>query len=374
MAPSSNRGRALIPVILSGGSGTRLWPLSRANRPKQFLPLVGATTLFQQTLLRARALGLGVQSPIVVCNAAHRELVATQSREIGVEPHAIVLEPVGRNTAPAVAVAALLATRTAAAGVDPLLLVLPADHVIADQPAFAAAVRIAAEAAESGRLVTFGVVPDRPETGYGYIKRGAQHGGWAEIGKFVEKPDRATAEAYVASGEYSWNSGMFLFSAAQVLAELRAHAPAILAACERAVAAARADDGALPLGAEFAECPADSIDYAVMEKSARGAVVPLAAGWSDVGSWAALRDIVTQDAQGNARSGDVLLEGVPQHLRRRQASTRRGRRARRRRDRRDRRCRACAETRARARCQEDRRCFEGGEAHGDIIGCTVRAL
>lgn len=308
MTSSSNNGRALIPVILSGGSGTRLWPLSRANRPKQFLPLVDATTLFQQTLIRARALGLGVQPPIVVCNAAHRELVATQSRQLGIEPHAIVLEPVGRNTAPAVAVAALLATRTVAAGVDPLLLVLPADHMIVDQPAFAAAARIAVEAAESGRLVTFGVVPDRPETGYGYIKRGAQHGGWAEIGKFVEKPDRATAEAYVASGEYSWNSGMFLFSAAQVLTELRAHAPAILSACERAVAAARAHEGTLPLGSEFAECPADSIDYAVMEKSARGAVVPLAAGWSDVGSWAALQDIVTPDAQGNARSGDVLLE------------------------------------------------------------------
>ena len=156
--------------------------------------------------------------------------------------------------------------------------------------------------------MTFGIVPDRPETGYGYIKRGAQHGGWAEIGKFVEKPSRDTAEAYVASGEYWWNSGMFLFSAARVLAELRAHAPAMLAACERIVAAATADGGVLRLGAEFAECPADSIDYAVMEKSARGAVVPLAAGWSDVGSWAALRDVVAPDAQGNARSGDVLLE------------------------------------------------------------------
>jgi len=309
MISSANNGRALIPVILSGGSGTRLWPLSRQARPKQFLPLTGATTLFQQTLLRAGALGHGVQAPIVVCNAAHRALVETQAREIGSEPHAIVLEPVGRNTAPAVAVAALLASRAAATGVDPLLLVLPADHLIADQPAFAAAVGVAIEAAESGRLVTFGIVPDRAETGYGYIKRGVQRGGWADIGRFVEKPASSTAEAYVASGDYWWNSGMFLFSAALVLAELRAHVPALLDACERIVAEARDDGAIVRLGAAFAECPADSIDYAVMEKSACGAVVPLAAGWNDVGSWAALRDVVASDADGNARSGDALLEG-----------------------------------------------------------------
>jgi mannose-1-phosphate guanylyltransferase/mannose-6-phosphate isomerase len=308
MSLSASSERALIPVVLSGGSGTRLWPLSRQARPKQFLPLVDKTSLFQQTLLRARALGPGVQSPIVVCNAAHRELVVAQSREIGVEPHAIVLEPVGRNTAPAVAVAALLAARAAAAAIDPFLLVLPADHLVADQAAFAAAVRVALEAAEGGRLVTFAVVPDRAETGYGYIKRGARHGAWAELVQFVEKPDRATAEAYVASGEYGWNSGMFLFSAQRALAELRAHAPAILAASERSVAAARADDGVLQLGAEFAECAADSIDYAVMEKTSQGAVVPLSAGWSDVGSWAALLDVVARDAHGNAASGDALLQ------------------------------------------------------------------
>ncbi len=299
----------MIPVVLSGGSGTRLWPLSREARPKQFLPLVGPTSLFQQTLARAQRLGTDTRPPIVVCNAGHRELVASQAREIGIEPQAVVLESVGRNTAPAVAVAALLASRAASPGADPLLLVLPADHVIADERAFAAAVRVAVEAAVAGRLVTFGIVPDRPETGYGYIQRGATRGAWAEIARFVEKPDRAKAETYVASGEYAWNSGMFLFSAAQMLAELRVHAPEIVAVCERVVSAAELKGGVLTLGSEFAECPADSIDYAVMERTANGAVVELDAGWSDVGSWTALHDVLPHDDGGNATAGDALLEG-----------------------------------------------------------------
>ncbi len=308
MQTSSDDLPTLIPVIISGGSGTRLWPLSRELRPKQFLPLVGATSFYQQTLLRVRQLDLAVCPPVVVCNAAHRDFVLTQAQALGIEPGRVVLEPVGRNTAPAVAVAALLATRAAESGADPLLLVLPADHVIADARAFAIAVRTAIAAAEDGRLVTFGVVPHEPETGYGYILRGARQGEWAEIGRFVEKPDLRTAEAYVASGEYLWNSGMFLFSAAQLLAEMRTHAPAIVAACERIVATAATDGVTVQLGDEFAQCPAASIDYAVMEKTSHGAVVPLAAGWSDVGSWSALQDVLSRDQQGNSTSGDVVLE------------------------------------------------------------------
>ena len=308
MAAGLGSGRALIPVILSGGSGTRLWPLSRETRPKQFLPLVGSASLYQQTLSRIGQLGRAFSPPVVVCNAAHCDFVLEQSREVGVELGAVVLEPVGRNTAPAVSLAALLAARAAGSAADPALLVLPADHVIADERAFAAAVGIGLEAAERGRLVTFGVVPDRPETGYGYILRGARHGDWADIGKFVEKPDLRTAEAYIASGEYFWNSGMFLFSAARWLDELRVHAPEILAACERAVGAARNDGIVVRFETDLAQCPADSIDYAVMERTSHGAVVPLAAGWSDVGSWSALYDVLPRDAQGNSVSGDVLIE------------------------------------------------------------------
>ena len=304
----------LIPVVLSGGSGTRLWPLSRELRPKQFLPLVGESTLFQQTIARTSALGTQVRAPIVVCNESHRFLVAEQLRENGVAAEAIVLEPKGRNTAPAVAVAALLAVAAeekrsgAGPAADPLLLVLASDHVILDEPAFRTAVQAAIVPATDGYLVTFGVVPDRPETGYGYLLRGHEHGPWAELAKFVEKPDLATAQKYVDSGRYLWNSGMFLFSAKTFLKELAAHAPAIHAACERAVKEAIADADFLRLGAAFAACPADSVDYAVMEKTPRAAVVPLAAGWSDVGSWPALHDVLDKDAEGNTTSGDVLLE------------------------------------------------------------------
>ena len=305
MTSSTEKQRLLIPVIISGGSGTRLWPLSRQSRPKQFLPLLGDKSLFQETLFRAQRLEADPQSPIVVCNAAHRDLVVAQAREIGVEPQAVVLEPVGRNTAPAVAIAAILASQVA---VDPQLLVLPADHVVLDPSAFSAAVRVAIRAAEQGRLVTFGVVPDRPETGYGYIQRANERGGWAEIRRFVEKPDLPTAESSLASGEYSWNSGMFLFPTAKLLAEFRAHAPQMLDACEQIASALGTARGILTLGAEFAQCPADSIDYAIMEKTGHGAVVPLVAGWNDVGSWTALHDVAARDSSGNAISGDVLLE------------------------------------------------------------------
>ena len=301
----------VVPVILSGGAGTRLWPLSREAQPKQFLSLVTERSLFQDTLLRVASLDRPATAAIVVCNEAHRFLVAEQSREIDSTPEAIILEPKGRNTAPALAVAALRAQDAAArrgdAG-DPLLLVLPADHVIQDVRAFAAAVEAATEAAAAGRVVTFGVVPNNPETGFGYILRGAAHGGWFDVEKFVEKPDRATAERYVASGRHLWNSGMFVVAAAVYLRELERCAPAIMRASRRSFDEAVSDPDFLRLGPAFAACPSDSIDYAVMEKTDHAAVVPLAAGWSDVGSWAALHEVLAKDPNGNVLQGDVLAE------------------------------------------------------------------
>ena len=296
----------LVPVILSGGAGTRLWPLSRELYPKQLLRLVAERTMLQETVARTEGLP-GLARPIVVCNENHRFMVAEQLRELGTAPQAIVLEPQGRNTAPAAAIAALLVSGGADA--DPVLLVLPADHVITDVPAFQAAVAVGRVAAESGSLVTFGVVPDRAETGYGYIRRDAGPGPAFSVAKFVEKPDSATARGYVESGEYYWNSGMFMFRASAYLAELGRYTPAMLAACRAALAAAGRDLDFLRLPAqEFASCPSDSIDYAVMEKTDRAVVVPLAAGWSDVGSWAALADALPRDAEGNVTAGDVLTE------------------------------------------------------------------
>jgi mannose-1-phosphate guanylyltransferase/mannose-6-phosphate isomerase len=303
----------LVPVVLSGGSGTRLWPLSRELKPKQLLPLVSDRTMLQETVLRTAAFHGSIGAPIVVCNENHRFLVAEQLRAIECPASTIVLEPVGRNTAPAVAVAALLATAPkaprAAADPDPLLLVLPADHVILDSAAFGAAVEAAVEAAAAGRLVTFGVVPTSPETGYGYLLRGTDHGRWSVLEKFVEKPDLETAKRYVDSGRYLWNSGMFVLSARRYLDELGRHAPKMLAACRQAVATAATDRDFTTLGTSFLECPSDSIDYAVMEKTDKAAVVPLDAGWSDVGSWAALHDVLEKDAEGNVVRGDVIAEG-----------------------------------------------------------------
>jgi len=296
----------LVPVILSGGAGTRLWPLSRELYPKQLLRLVAERTMLQETVARTEGLP-ELAPPIVVCNENHRFMVAEQLRELGTAPQAIVLEPQGRNTAPAAAIAALLVSGGADA--DPVLLVLPADHVITDVPAFQAAVAGGRVAAESGSLVTFGVVPDRAETGYGYIRRGAGPGPAFTVAKFVEKPDTATARGYVESGEYYWNSGMFMFRASAYLAELGRYAPVMLATCRAALAAAGRDLDFLRLPAqEFASCPSDSIDYAVMEKTDRAVVVPLAAGWSDVGSWAALADALPRDGEGNVTAGDVLTE------------------------------------------------------------------
>jgi len=298
----------VIPVILSGGSGTRLWPLSQPAKPKQLLPLVTERTLLQDTLIRTQGLGARTGAPIVICNESHRFLVAEQLREINVEPRAIVLEPGGRNTAPAVAVAAELALSGEDAEDEPILLVLPADHVILDEPGYVTAVEQGLTAAAAGKLVTFGVLPDKPEIGYGYIRRGASHGDWAEVAQFVEKPDRPTAEAYLSSGDYFWNSGMFLFGARVYRDELATHAPAMLPRCREALANASEDADFLRLGEAFLESPSDSIDYAVMERTAHAAVVPLDAGWSDVGSWSALYDVLEKDAHGNVLRGDVVAE------------------------------------------------------------------
>jgi mannose-1-phosphate guanylyltransferase/mannose-6-phosphate isomerase len=300
----------LIPVILSGGAGTRLWPLSRELYPKQLLALTGERTMIQETALRL--VGLSAGAPVVVCNEAHRFLVAEQLRQLGIEPQAVVLEPVGRNTAPAIALAAHAALKAAGptADTDPLLLILPADHVIRDVGAFQKAVHVALGAAQrEGRLVSFGVVPTAPETGYGYIQRGSASGALFQIARFVEKPSAALASEFLASGDYYWNSGMFLFGARRYLEELERLAPEIARACAEAFTAAKADLDFTRVDKRlFEACPADSIDYAVMEKTSDAVVVPMSAGWSDVGSWAALYQASEADARGNVLRGDVICE------------------------------------------------------------------
>jgi mannose-1-phosphate guanylyltransferase / mannose-6-phosphate isomerase len=299
----------LTPVILSGGSGTRLWPLSRELYPKQLLSLIGTRTMLQQTLLRLEGLAAG--APVIVCNEAHRFLVAEQLRQLRLTPRATVLEPFGRNTAPAIALAAQAALKGLpdANAVDPVLLVLPADHVIRDVPAFQRAVRVALAAAEQGQLATFGVLASTAETGYGYIQRGAAQGEAYRIARFVEKPNRESAAAFVASGDYYWNSGMFMFRARRYLEELTRLAPEMARICEQAFGAAQADlDFTRIDAAAFEACPSDSIDYAVMEKTAAATVVPLDAGWSDVGSWSSLHAASDTDAHGNVSHGDVISE------------------------------------------------------------------
>ena len=296
----------LFPVILSGGSGTRLWPLSRASLPKQLLPLCGERTMIQDTVLRSALPGSA--SPILLCSDAHRFMVAEQMQEIAVKPSAIVLEPMGRNTAPAAAVAALIASES-----DPeaLVLLLPSDHLVADEAAFRAAVAIAAKAAVAGNIVTFGIKPTGPETGYGYIQQGvALPGvdGAFKVLRFVEKPDAKTAAGYLASGDYCWNSGMFVFRADVLLKEIALHAPEIIPAVREAIEKSRRDLDFIRLdGESFARAPNISIDYAVMERTERAVLVPCAIGWNDVGSWSSLWETQKQDEQGNVLRGDVIV-------------------------------------------------------------------
>ncbi|MGA0588029.1 mannose-1-phosphate guanylyltransferase/mannose-6-phosphate isomerase [Dyella sp. KRB-257] len=294
----------LTPLILSGGSGTRLWPVSRRNLPKQFLALAGDGTLFGQTIRRTRGLP-DVTAPIVVASEDHRFLAAEQLLEAGIEGAAIILEPLARNTAPAIALGALRAVET---DPDAIVLVLPADHLVGDDGQFVEAVTRALPLARAGWLATFGIRPARPETGFGYIRRGdALPEGGFRVERFVEKPDLATAEAYLADGGYDWNSGMFLFRAARYLEELELHAPGMLAAVREAYGLARRDLDFLRVDAAlFAAVPDNSIDYAVMEKTQRAAVLPVDFGWSDIGSWSALWMVGPRDAGGNVREGDTL--------------------------------------------------------------------
>lgn len=295
------------PVILSGGAGTRLWPLSRSAYPKQLMPLLSELSLLQETARRVSD-PARFAAPLLVCNDEHRFIVAEQLRAIGAAPSRILLEPIARNTAPAAAAAALLVAATTP---DALLMLLPSDHHIGDRASFLAAVDRAAPAARSGALVTFGMTPTRPEVGYGYILRGAALAdaeGCCRVDRFVEKPDRPTAESYLADGRYVWNSGMFLFRADRLVAEMERHAPAVLQAVRRALDAAAQDLDFLRLDREaLAAAPSISIDYAVMEKTDAAAVVPAEMAWSDVGSWDALWENLTRDGDGNVVSGDVIL-------------------------------------------------------------------
>ncbi|WP_312975239.1 mannose-1-phosphate guanyltransferase [Atlantibacter hermannii] len=301
----------LYPVIMAGGTGSRLWPLSRVLYPKQFLCLKGDLTMLQATVSRLDR--VACKNPVVICNEEHRFIVAEQLRDMGKLAENIILEPAGRNTAPAVALAAIAALRSSPND-DPLMLILAADHVIQDESAFHNAVEAAIPLALNGKLVTFGIVPDAPETGYGYIRRGEVcHAETSvdsvafKVVQFVEKPDADTAQAYLSSGEYYWNSGMFLFRAGRYLEELEKYRPDILAACQTAMEAVDPDLDFLRVDEEaFLACPEDSIDYAVMEHTADGVVVPMNAGWSDVGSWSSLWEISQRTAEGNVHYGDVI--------------------------------------------------------------------
>ena len=298
----------ILPVILAGGSGSRLWPLSRLSFPKQYLTLYGSHSMLQSTALRL--VGVQHQAPMVICNEEHRFSVAEQFRSANIANSGIILEPVGRNTAPAIALAAF---RAISNGDDPLLLVLPADHLILDNVAFETSVSDALVHAEEGKLVTFGIVATNAETGFGYIKRGLEIGSSAfSVSEFVEKPDQITADAYISTGDYYWNSGMFLFKASRYLDELEAHRPDIHRVCEKAIRDVQSDSDFLRIGKNvFEECDSESIDYGVMEPLCRKqnedvVVVPMNCGWSDVGSWAALWDIEAKDDDGNALKGDVI--------------------------------------------------------------------
>ncbi len=292
------------PVVLAGGTGSRLWPKSRAALPKQFLSLTSNSTMLQDTVTRLN--GTNVEPPVFICNDAHRFLVAEQLRKKNIEHDGILLEPVGRNTAPAIALAALHATKT---GNDPVLLVLAADHLIKDQEAFHSAIVKAEALANEGKLVTFGIVPDKPHTGYGYIKAGKVLNVGFEVADFVEKPQPETAKQYVESGDFFWNSGMFMFKASRYIEELGKYNPEMLEVCRRAIETEAPDLDFIRVDSEiFSTCPDDSIDYAVMEKTDSAAMVPLDAGWSDVGSWTSLWETADKDEDGNVCVGDTILE------------------------------------------------------------------
>lgn len=301
------------PVILTGGAGSRLWPVSREFYPKPLLPIFGERTLLQDTAARLDGLS-GIHNPLFVCNEEHRFLVAEQVRTLGKEPEAVMLEPQGRNTAPALTIAALyLADKDA----DAIMVVMAADHVIPDSAAFTGAVEQAGKLAAQGYLVTFGVVADKPETGYGYIKRGTllEGSGGYQVDRFVEKPDAGTAQTYIDTGDYYWNSGIFVLRADRWLEEIGKHQPQILAACEAAMAdSARDSDFVRVDKTAFLSSPADSIDYAVMEKTDKAAVVPMNTSWSDVGSWSSIWEVSEQDGQGNVSRGDVLLHNTTNSL------------------------------------------------------------
>ncbi|MBP1018869.1 mannose-1-phosphate guanylyltransferase/mannose-6-phosphate isomerase [Serratia fonticola] len=295
----------LLPVIMAGGTGSRLWPMSRELHPKQFLRLHSIHSMLQETLKRLD--GVGVSEPVVICNEDHRFMVAEQLRQIDMLSHNIILEPVGRNTAPAIALAALNAI---AQGNDPIMLVLAADHIINDVEAFHRAIDLALPHAAAKSLVTFGIVPTGPETGYGYIQRGECKNGSvaAPVQRFVEKPDSKTAQSYIETGEYYWNSGMFMFRAKRYLEELEKFRPDILAACRDALDNTECDKNFINVDRDaFSACPDDSVDYAVMEKTHDAVVIPLDAGWSDVGSWSALWEVSKKDSAGNALTGDTFL-------------------------------------------------------------------
>jgi mannose-1-phosphate guanylyltransferase / mannose-6-phosphate isomerase len=295
---------AVFPVILSGGAGTRLWPLSREMYPKQLLALTSKYSMLQDTALRLAGIS-GAHPPLVVCNEAHRFTVAEQLRALSLEPAAILLEPAGRNTAPAVALAALKALELDA---DATIVVAPADHVIRDARGFQQAADIGVGLAETGKLVTFGIVAHAPETGYGYIRRDAGKGPAYPVAQFIEKPPLEVAEKFVASGDYYWNSGMFVFKASRYLSELGVFASDILEASTAAYRAAKTDLDFVRIDREaFDACRSESIDYAVMEKTHDAVVLPLDAGWSDVGSWSSLFDALPSDEQGNVLQGDVLV-------------------------------------------------------------------
>ena len=296
----------IFPAIMCGGSGTRLWPLSRALFPKQFLPLVNDTSMLQDTMQR---LPEGCASSVFICNEEHRFLLAEQVRNLTDKPQTILLEPEGRNTAPAIALAAINALEQ---NEEALLLVLAADHVIENQQAFHQAIATATKVAEQGKLVTFGIVPTHAETGYGYIKQGQEQAlGSFKVAEFVEKPSETLAQEYLDSGQYLWNSGMFLFKASRYLEELAKFRPDILQACEKSMTQVSQDlDFLRPNKEAFLACPSESIDYAVMEKTADAEVVPLDAGWNDVGSYSALWDVCQQDDNKNVIKGDILAHST----------------------------------------------------------------